>query len=479
MKKNLNNPGEDLSEKLDQKQKIEELKDVVSTKINNSVGFAEAINFIEKGNLIVINWQEELLVKEKIPEIPELVKKYLEMESSDRTKAEWKNFKFKITEKSNSVSGHWIAYLNSICIDYKDKNIYNSWMMQYRWAYANDIDDWDLQIFNPILLEENKQVAIFGFKTWEWNVKILKINKNKKKEYIDTFNVREYEKTKEKIKTIKNAINDPKAKKEFISRDLGTKWNIQDSASFENDNITLELAWHADRDYDAIDDKYMFYAWIKWVGIGKSNKYYAHATHPDDRFYRCKVYIKDAQIIWRWLLQDWIEFIKIKVSVAERKWSEERIMTMVFASNKEFGEKLKFENEVYSQMEKCVNNHQHNHPLFKPTKITEKIIDSDKKVAVWILFEQIDTDRNTSDGEWWLGDQFRYSLWIKKDKEEASQIFEDHAYIRPRSINQLTWTRWRNPIIKNLKIEGNKIKIICSKWENIEKQEWEEKYFNI
>ncbi len=480
MRKNLNNLIE-TSNKTKKSAEVKEIKENVSKDVKDKISITEAINNLNKKNLIVIEWQKELLAREKISKIPKLVEKYLKQKNPDRRKAEWKNFKFEITEDSNSVSGHWIAYLNKICIDYKDNNIYDSWMMQYRWAYAKDIDNWDKQIFDPVLLEENEDKAIFGHKTWEWNIKIVEIDKDWNKNTIDIFNIRDYEKIKEKSKLIKNVLNEPKSRDNFISKDLESKWYMYDSSSlsFENDNIVLKLVWHADRDYDAIDDKYMFYAWIKWVGIGKSKEFYTWVNHPDGRFYRCKVYDKDAQIVWRWLLQDGIEFIKIKILVAERQWSEDRIITIVFKSNREFNEKVKFENEVFTEIEECVSNHSHNHPLFKPTKVTEKIIDSDKKIAAWILFEQIDTDRNTPEGEWWLGDQFRYSLWIKKDNLKAIQVFEDHAYIRPRSISQLTWTRWRDSTIKNLKINKGKIQVLCSGKENIEKQEWIKKEFKM
>ena len=54
-----------------------------------------------------------------------------------------------------------------------------------------------------------------------------------------------------------------------------------------------------------------------------------------------------------------------------------------------------FQQRVEEAMKKCVKKHQHHHPLYQPTKITEYQIDEERKLAAWILFEQIDTDRLT------------------------------------------------------------------------------------
>jgi len=57
-------------------------------------------------------------------------------------------------------------------------------------------------------------------------------------------------------------------------------------------------------------------------------------------------------------------------------------------------------------MVKVVESHQHNHPLYQPTVVKESVVDEERKIAVFILFEQIDTDRCTEHGDGWLGDQF-------------------------------------------------------------------------
>ena len=162
-----------------------------------------------------------------------------------------------------------------------------------------------------------------------------------------------------------------------------------------------------------------------------------------------------------------------------------------------------FSEEVKQAMTRVVESHQHNHPLYQSTRITESVIDARQKIAAWILFEQIDTDRlipevedtlrtiagpghplqtlmptDVSD-EGWLGDQFRYSLWVMKAGRKPQQIYEDHAYIRPRTKSELTGTRGRDCTLKNLRIEKNKIKVLYPEGEKVEDQEWKELFFNL
>jgi hypothetical protein len=102
-----------------------------------------------------------------------------------------------------------------------------------------------------------------------------------------------------------------------------------------------------------------------------------------------------------------------------------------------------FKESVKLAMEECVKDHKHNHPLYRDTCIHSQLIDNTKGIGAWVLFEQIDTDRCTAEGEGWLGDQYRYSVWYMEKDKEAKMLHEDHAYIR-RSVSQLTGSRGRD-----------------------------------
>ena len=68
-----------------------------------------------------------------------------------------------------------------------------------------------------------------------------------------------------------------------------------------------------------------------------------------------------------------------------------------------------FAEKVNQKMVKIVERHRHDHHLYKPTIIKEFVIKEKLKVAVFILFEQINTDRGSGlSDEGWFGDQFRY-----------------------------------------------------------------------
>ena len=160
----------------------------------------------------------------------------------------------------------------------------------------------------------------------------------------------------------------------------------------------------------------------------------------------------------------WSESMKVAISSGQAQVSKE--------APSSYAEQAK------QAMVAVVENHRHNHPLYKPTVVKESVIDEDRKIAVFILFEQIDTDRCTEHGEGWLGDQFRYSLWKMNGDSEPIRLYEDHAYIR-RSKSELTGTRGRDCSLKSLKLEGDAIKGGHHKGERGEDQEPEELTFNL
>jgi len=130
-------------------------------------------------------------------------------------------------------------------------------------------------------------------------------------------------------------------------------------------------------------------------------------------------------------------------------------------------------------MKEVVKNHLHDHSLYQPTAVKELVIDEEREIAVFILFEQIDTDRCSESGDGWLGDQFRYSVWKMDGDCESVRLYEDHAYIRPRSKDSHTGTRGRDCSLKNLRLEGDVIKVMHLKGDRVEEQELEELTFNL
>jgi len=112
-------------------------------------------------------------------------------------------------------------------------------------------------------------------------------------------------------------------------------------------------------------------------------------------------------------------------------------------TNENQNQKKDFEKYVDEAMNEIVKTHNHDHPLYQPTRIEKNIIDNNNKIAAFVLFEQIDTDRLTPEGEGWLGDQFRYSVWFVEEGKKPVQLYEDHAYIR-NTKSALTNSRGRD-----------------------------------
>lgn len=159
----------------------------------------------------------------------------------------------------------------------------------------------------------------------------------------------------------------------------------------------------------------------------------------------------------------WSNSMKVAVSSGKAEVSKE--------------DPVSFTEQAKQTMVKVVESHRHDHPLYKPTVVKESVIDEERGIAAFILFEQIDTDRVSKHGEGWLGDQFRYSLWVMKDDEEPQQIYEDHAYIRPRTKSRLTETRGRDCSLKDLQLEGDTVKVLHPEGDKVEEQEWKELTF--
>jgi hypothetical protein len=130
-------------------------------------------------------------------------------------------------------------------------------------------------------------------------------------------------------------------------------------------------------------------------------------------------------------------------------------------------DKIKLLAEAHSQMNAVKMSHQHNHPLYKPTEIKEFKIDYQSGKAAFILFEQIDTDRCTPEGEGWLGNQYRYSVWLVDAGKTPKQLYEDHGYIR-KSVSHLTGSKGRDPMIGISSLDKDKIKLRNAEEKTIE-----------
>lgn len=447
----------------------------------------------------------ELKGKESLPEMPELIQRYLDIE---RYAPEGKFFRIAIDKKSDPKSGAGIAYSNALHIEKKNgdswSQVYTTGMMQYRGAYAHEIDDWDISLNDPAIFEESESEVVYALRTGVGNIKVYRFREEEGPTRLIVFNADDYKKTQERIGLLQQVIDDAEAFHSYVSKGLGEHWYVDHLSTWEknchifdgagqkiknSDQIKKEgaiivlLARRYDRDYDPLVEGYCFYVWLKGKGIRTSKVYRTGFHHPNTRFYSIEVRSETN------IINQSQNSLTLNIEVSNyASYNEPRSYPVPrvdpWKKNHNFRAEwgpgpTDFERDVNEAMERVVQQRQHNHPLYKPTRITESVNDAERLIAAWILFEQIDTDRLSSDGEGWLGDQFRYSLWVMKDGQEPKQLYEDHAYIRPRSKSELTGTRGRDCSLKDLRIEVGSIKVIHPKGERVEQQEPEELAFNL
>jgi len=433
--------------------------------------------------------------KEKLPSVPPLVQQYLDLK---KYQSEGKYFRIIVKQKSDPKSGAGIAYSNDLQIEKQTKGkwekIYSTGMVQYRGAYNYEIDNWDLSLNDPAILEESENEVVYALRTGNGNVKAYRFSKGQPSQLV-VFNARDYKATQERIELLQNVISDAEAFRSYVAKGLGHRWHTaskigvweDDCHIFDatgqklggddhdkvekNGDIVVLLADHADRDYDAISDYYQLFVWVRGKGFGVTREYRTGLRHPGGKFYRIGIGF-NATITNRG--ENFLN-LTVKVSNSRQQWSESRDFRVEWEGPKPTG----FTHDTGKAMEDTVKSHQHNHPLYKPTRIIESVVDAKRKIASWILFEQIDTDRGAGHGEGWLGDQFRYSLWVKRGKNKPVQLHEDHAYIRPRSKSELTGTRGRDCTLKKLRIDVDSIKILHPEGECVETQKWAELTFKI
>jgi len=283
---------------------------------------------------------------------------------------------------------------------------------------------------------------------------------------------------------IQKIFDEAEAFRSYISKGLGYRWHTaskinkydDDCQIFEDGRVVVLLARHSDSDYnpitDTITDSYQIYFWVQGQGFGSSDVLQTGLRHPSAKFYN----ITDITIGFKaMVISRGKGFLNLEVKAKNQRqnWSERQIFHVEWEV-----EKSLFEAKVEAAMENVIESHQHVHPLYKSIQITESVIDSEKEIAAWILFEQIDTDRNTEEGEGFLGDQFCYSLWKMGDNDNnATWIYEDHAYIRQYSKSEFTGTRGHDCTLKDLRIEDGQIKVLYLEGERVEDQEWGELTF--
>lgn len=243
---------------------------------------------------------DQLLASEKVQEVPELVSEYQKLENKEH-KSTGKFFRVLTRGENRDSKTDGIAYLNEMTVEMKVgnswKQIYCTGMQQYRGAYNWEIDNWDLAIYQPVILRESKNDALVAFRTGIGNIKIYTFTK-KGHDYskMVVFNWNDYTKQGERIELVKNMLNDAKLFKEYIRKSLRSRWDVRETKNL-NDVLTLAYARHASRDYDASTDQYQFSFLVKGRGIAVSEIFYSGLRETTSKFSTNYANLKDVKLV--------------------------------------------------------------------------------------------------------------------------------------------------------------------------------------
>ena len=249
----------------------------------------------------------ELEAKEKklLSEVPELVQSYLDLEERQPKGEHWE---IVIDDQSKPTPNDGIAYSNSLCVKGSDgSSRYETGMQQYRGAYNHEIDNFDLQLKDPAILEESEDEVTYAVRTGVGNVKVYRLRREEERpERLESFNTREHAATQKRIELLQKAFDDPEEFLSYISRSLGHRERapyqlsaFEGCMAFDSSNNPLKygkeiqdkgdvmvlLLDHADRDYDPVIDSYRLCVWVKGKGFGSSETYQTGLQHPGGKNY--------------------------------------------------------------------------------------------------------------------------------------------------------------------------------------------------
>jgi len=271
--------------------------------------------------MIELKGTSELLKKEEIDNIPELVRHYLEM----KKRSKGKYFRILIEKKNTPTSNAGIAYSNALIIKKKTKEgwikVYDTGMLQYRGAHNYEIDNWDFCFNDPSIIKESEKELVFGLRTGAGNAKIYRLRDEGEDicpETLVAFNINEHKAQCKRIKLIQKVITDYSSFCEYIEAKFPYKsyWKIE-KKKLLNDRVGIILVAHVDRDYDAIVDRYCLYFWVKNKGIGDTRVFFTGLYHPlFAQFYYIGLSL-DAEID-----QDQSNVVNVRVFNSRQKWEK-------------------------------------------------------------------------------------------------------------------------------------------------------------
>jgi hypothetical protein len=260
-----------------------------------------------------------LSTRENLSAVPELVQRYLDTENRI---PEGKHFRVIIDGENVSKGGGGMAYSHALHVERRDgdawSRVHVGSMRQYRGAYSHEIDDWDLCLSEPSILEETGTSVTFGLRTGGGNVKVYRFGAENGLERLSVFSVRDYEATQARMRLLCNVVDDIEAFRSYVGKSLGNRWSKDSETVVESDVVVL-LAVHYDRDYDAIVDRYELFVWVKGKGFCSTGSSWTGLRHPGGQFYSVGMRMQSVTVTDRG--PNFLEFA-IQVGNRGQGWQE-------------------------------------------------------------------------------------------------------------------------------------------------------------
>lgn len=413
-----------------------------------------------------------------IPVVPAWVQVYLDANTKNQIDqmGEWE---VAVTERTEHRAEYQMGYLN--CLVLKKNGVVMHDTGWLNWYGEGRYKREHLIIIHPKILEAAAESVVIGYQSRNI-IRIMQYDRAGYREVL-AFDNAAHKRCVEQSEAASTALVSIEQATKFLKARCDERSNLSLLRTYESDTIGLFDRTHVEGDYGPVTDRYAFIVWVKDVGLYESEEFHSGFSSASawgsvsmgvkieptlvqlGRF-ECRVVVRECISVMNQFNGMWsdrtgrqnkhtlsVEW-EASLTVFEKRAGE----AMAEALKRAFSSPL---------------------PVYQSPRIVEYVIDAKRMIAAWILFEQIDSDRGSEDGNGWLGDQFRYSLWLMQSEKTPVRLYEDHAYLRPHSRSGLTGTRGRDCSLKKLRLENNSLIVSHPEGERIEEQIWRELSFPI
>lgn len=413
-----------------------------------------------------------------IPLVHALVQTYLDANVKDQIDSvgDWE---VAVTERTEHRAEYQMGYLNRLVLKKNGAVAYDTgWLDWYgEGRYKRE----HLLISHPKILEITTESVTLGYRSGHI-IRIMHFDEAGYREVL-AFDTLKHKRRVEQAEAADTAIADIKQATKFLKASCDERSNLSLSRTFANDTIGLFVRTHVEGDYGPVTDRYAFIIWVKGVGLYESEEFqsgFSSAGAWGSVSMELKIeptLVQIGRFECRAVAREHISVMNQYNGMWSDRTGRRNDHILVVEWEASLTEFEKRAGESMAEVLKGAFSSPL--PVYQSPRIVEYVIDAKRMIATWILFEQIDSDRGSEDGNGWLGDQFRYSLWLLRGNAAPVRLYEDHAYLRPHSRSGLTGTRGRDCSLKRLRLEGDSIIVSHPEGERIEEQIWNEILFPI